>query len=306
MLVDSSKQKRSIRRSFDICVLRGIIKGNKMIKKLFKYSLIYILLASANLYALAPLDMLEDGKRAFELCNWEESREILERFMETWPEHEKYSEALYFYTLASAKTIDKRTEDYRANLGNELKDAVASLSLDMPDMDITEAKVALMIAQKPQKPEVWEELTKLTPKELKHYLLRKWHPDPSETPFEALKWTQTKLCNATDLDSETKSNIALIKLSALWKIMLSPIAQESSQDKLEKCGCLPIDKVFKATVREAFRNGNHFQKRKAAIFGYHFDYFNANSLNSNKKVNSSWLRYLKSRGISSEDTWSPR
>ena len=116
MHVDSTKQKRSIRRSFDICVLRGIIKENKMIKKLFKYSLIYILLASANLYALAPLDMLEDGKRAFDLCNWEESREILERFMETWPEHEKYSEALYFYTLASAKTIDKRTFDQEPHL----------------------------------------------------------------------------------------------------------------------------------------------------------------------------------------------
>ncbi|MBQ2593125.1 MAG: hypothetical protein II567_07580 [Candidatus Riflebacteria bacterium] len=277
-----------------------------MIKKIIKYSFIFILIASANLYALAPLDMLENGKRAFELCNWEESREILERFMETWPEHEKYSEALYFYTLASAKTIDKRTEDYRTKLGNNLKNAVASLSLDMPDMDLTEAKVALMIAQKPQKPEVWEELTKLTPKELKHYLLRGWHPNPSETPFETLEWTKTKLCNATDLDSETKSNIALIKLSALWKIMLSPIAKENSKDRLEKLGCLPLDKVFKETVRAAFNNGNSFQKRKAAIFGYHFDYFKANSINSDKKVNSSWLRYLKSRGISSEDTWSPR
>ncbi len=264
------------------------------------------MIASANLYALAPLDMLENGKRAFDLCNWEESREILERFMETWPEHEKYSEALYFYTLASAKTIDKRTEDDRTKLGNDLQDAVASLSLDMPDMDLTEAKVALMIAQKPQKPEVWQELTKLTPNELKHYLLRGWHPNPSETPFETLEWTKTKLCNATDLDSETKSNLALIKLSALWKIMLSPIARENSKDRLEKLECLPLDKVFNETVRAAFNNGNSFQKRKAAIFGYHFDYFKANSINSDKKVNSSWLRYLKSRGISSEDTWSPR
>ncbi len=277
-----------------------------MIKKIIKYSFIFILIASANLYALAPLDMLENGKRAFDLCNWEESREILERFMETWPEHEKYSEALYFYTLASAKTIDKRTEDYRTKLGNDLQDAVASLSLDMPDMDLTEAKVALMIAQKPQKPEVWQELTKLTPNELKHYLLRGWHPNPSETPFETLEWTKTKLCNATNLDSETKSNLALIKLSALWKIMLSPIARENSKDRLEKLECLPLDKVFNETVRAAFNNGNSFQKRKAAIFGYHFDYFKANSINSDKKVNSSWLRYLKSRGISSEDTWSPR
>ena len=277
-----------------------------MFKKLFKYSLIFILTASANLYALAPLDMLEDGKRAFELANWEESIEILERFMETWPEHEKYNEALYFYTLASAKTIDKRTEDYRVKLGNELKEAVASLSLDMPDMDITEAKVALMIAQKQEKPKVWHELVKLTPKELKHYLLRGWHPDPALTPFETLDWAKTKLCNSTDFDSETKSSIALLKLSALWKIMLSPIARESSKDKLEKCGCLPIDKIFKETVREAFKNGNPEQKRKAALFGYHFDYFSANSLTSDNKIKSSWLRYLKSRGISSEDTWSPR
>ena len=277
-----------------------------MIKRLFKYSLIYILLASANLYALAPLDMLEDGKRAFDLANWEESREILERFMETWPQHEKYSEALYFYTLASAKTIDKRTEDYRAKLGNELKDAVASLSLDMPDMDITEAKVALMIAQKPQKPETWQELIKLTPKELKHYLLRKWHPEPSATPLETLEWVKTKLNNDSDYDSETKSNIALIKLSALWEILQSPIVKESSKDRLEKCGCLPLEKVFKETLRLAFKNGNPDQKRKTALFGYHYDYFNANRINTDKKVNSSWLKYLKSRGLSSEDAWSPR
>lgn len=276
-----------------------------MFKKIVKYSLIYILIANANLFALAPLDMLENGKRAYDLANWEEAREILNNFMETWPEHEKYSEALYFYTLASAKTIDKRTEDYRSELGKELKDAVASLTLDLPDMDISEAKAAYMISQKPTKPELWSELVKLTPQELKHYLARRWHPKPSETPFETLEWVKTKLCNDVDLDSETISSIALIKLSALWKIIHSPLVIESSQERLEKCGCLPLDKVFKDTVQKAFKNGNPEQKRSAAMFGYHFDYFNTNSLNSNKKVRSSWLRYLKSRGISTQEAWSP-
>ncbi len=277
-----------------------------MFKKLVKYSIITIIIASANLYAMAPLDMLENGKRAFDLAKWEECREILERFMETWPEHEKYSEALYFYTLASAKTIDSRTEAYRSSLGKELKDAVASLSLDMPDMDISEAKVALMIAEKQEKPELWKELVKLTPIELKHYLSRGWYPEPTEKPFDTLEWAKVKLCDSSDIDSETKSNIALIKLSALWKLMLSPLVVENSETKLKEINCFPIDKAFKETLQIAFKNGNPDQKRKAAIFGYHFDYFKANNLISKKKINSSWLRYLKSRGLTIEEAWSPK
>ena len=139
-----------------------------MFKKIVKLSIVTIFIASANLYALAPLDMLEDGKRAFDLSNWEECREILQRFMETWPEHEKYSEALYFYTIASAKTIDSRTEEYRTVLGKELKEAIATLSLDLPDMDASEAKAALKIAEKEKKPDLWDDLVKLPPVELKH------------------------------------------------------------------------------------------------------------------------------------------
>lgn len=277
-----------------------------MFKKLVKFSIITIIIASANLYAMAPLDMLENGKRAFDLAKWEECREILERFMETWPEHEKYSEALYFYTLASAKTIDSRTEAYRSSLGKELQDAVASLSLDMPDMDISEAKVALMIAEKQEKPELWKELIKLTPSELKHYISRGWHPEPTANPFDTLEWTKVKLNNSTDIDSETKSSIALIKLSALWKLMLSPLVVESSETKLKEINCFPLDKAFKETLQIAFKNGTPDQKRKAAIFGYHYDYFKTNNLVSKKKINSSWLRYLKSRGITIEEAWSPK
>ncbi len=277
-----------------------------MFKKIVKLSIVTIFIASANLYALAPLDMLEDGKRAFDLSNWKECREILQRFMETWPEHEKYNEALYFYTIASAKTIDSRTETYRTALGNELKDAIASLSLDLPDMDASEAKAALKIAEKETKPELWDDLVKLPPVELKHYLSRGWYPEPSETPFETLNWAKIRLSNDSDIDSETKSSIALIKLKALWKLMLSPLVVANSQEKLEKSGCLPLDKAFKDTLQVAFKNGNPFQKRETAILGYHFDYFKTNNFLSNKKVNSSWLRYLKSRGISLEDAWSPK
>ena len=261
---------------------------------------------SMKCFALSPLEMLEDGKRAFDLANWNECREILERFMETWPEHEKYNEALYFYTIASAKTIDSRTEEYRSKLGKELEESVASLTLDLPDNDISEAKTALLIAQKPQKPEIWDELIKLTPSELKHYLARGWHPEPTETPLEALKWAKTKQANNIDFDSETKSRIALIKLSALWKLMLSPLVVASSQEDLEKAGCFPIEKAFKENLHIAFSKGNPAQKREAAIFGYHFDYFKTNSIITNNKVNSSWLKYLKSRGISLKDAWSPK
>ena len=280
-----------------------------MFNKLFKYSMVSLLITacfSLKCFALSPLAMLEDGKRAFDLANWDECREILERFMETWPEHEKYSEALYFHTIACAKTIDSRTEAYRSKLGKELEESIASLSLDLPDMDISEAKAALKIAQKTKKPELWDELTKLTPSELKHYLARGWYPEPTETPFETLKWLKSKQANDTDLDSETKAKLALIKLSALWKLMISPLVVENSQRAIEDIGCFPLDKAFRESLNIAFSKGNPAQKREAAIFGYHFDYFKNNSMITNKTVNSSWLRYLKSRGISFKDAWSPK
>ena len=276
-----------------------------MLKKIFKYSLIYILVANVNLYALAPLNMLEDGKRAFDLAKWEESCEILKRFMETWPEHDKYNEALYFYTLAFSKTIDTKTEEYRSTLGKKLENAIASLSIDIPDLDISEAKAAFMIAQKVKKPELWDELSKLTPKELKHYLLRGWYPEPSKTPFETLNFVRNKLSNSIDLDSETKSELAILKLKAIWKIMISPLVSNCSKDKLEKTGDYPLTKAFKNTLQIGFKNGNPDQKRRVAVFGYHFDYFKINSLNTNKNINSHWLKYLKSRGTNFSDTWSP-
>lgn len=277
-----------------------------MLKKLLKLSVIAILIAGTSVYALDPNSMLEDGKRAFDLANWEESREILNRFMETWPEHEKCSEALYYYTLASARTIDIRTEEYRSQIGKELSNTIASLSNDLPEKDISEAQAAIKIAQKTNKPENWKELESLNPVELKHYLSRKWHPEASDCPFETLAWANKWLSNNKDIDSELKSEIALIKLSALWQIIRSPLVKESSEKELKTVECFPIEPAFGRILTEAFRKGNPEQKRKAAIFGYHFDYYSANRLNTNKSIKSPWFRYLKSRGISPQDTWSPR
>ncbi len=276
-----------------------------MLKRIFAFTLIAILFASANLNALDPLAMLEDGKRAYDLANWEESLEILQRFMDLWPEHEKFSEALYFHTLASAKSIESRTEAYRISISKDLENAIASLSLELPDMDASEAKVALMIAKSPNKPELWKELTKLTPSELKHYLARGWYPNPTVHPIDTLNWAKYRLANDADIDSETKANIGIIKLSALWKIMLSPLVAESLEEQLKKENAFPLNKVFKETLNEAFKNGNPEQKRKIAIYGYHFDYFYNNNLNTGKKIKSFWLRYLKSRGISTENAWCP-
>lgn len=276
-----------------------------MLSKIFKYSILFILLANVNLHALAPLDMLEDGKRAFDLANWKEAKEILERFMETWPEHEKYNEALYFHTIATVKSLDSQTNIYKSKICMELEKAVASLSLELPDKDLSEAKVAIKFANKSIDKDYWEDLAKLTPSELKHYLAREWYPNPTEYPFETLKWTKQRLANTHDIDSKTISNISLIKLSALWEIIKSPIILNNSKKELESTGNFPIDKAFNKTLQEAFKNGNPDQKRKAAILGYHFDYFKTNTLTSNKKVKSRWLHYLKSRGLDSKGTWCP-
>lgn len=277
-----------------------------MFRKSIKLSIVAILLACSNLYALAPDNMLKDGIRAFDLANWEESREILNRFMETWPQHEKYNEALYYHTLASAKTIDSRTEEYRASLGKELTTATESLAKNLPEKDISEAIAAIKISQNTNKPETWKELAKLTPAELKHYLTRKWHPTPSVCPFETLEWEKEWTASNHKIDSELLSEISLLKLSALWQIIISPMVKQSSEDKLRELDALPLEKVFKDTLFTAFRKGNPEQKRKTAIFGYHFDYFNHNKLNTNNQIKSRWLRYLNSRGISSRETWSPK
>lgn len=275
-----------------------------MLNKLVKYSVLFIFLALNNAYALSPIDLLEEGKRAFKLARWEEAREVLQNFMDTWPEHEKYSEALYFHTLASAKNIDERTEAYRAALGKELKEAISHISVDLPKEDISEAKTALMLAQK-DKPELWKELEKLKPVELKHYLSRGWYPNPSKTPFETIKWSKSWLSSNANIEPELKSSIATINLSAMWKIMLSPLVMSSSEEELKALEVFPIDRAFSQNLQIAFKNGNLEQKRKAATFGYHFDYFRTNNLVSKKKINSSWFRYLNSRGLSIKEAWSP-
>lgn len=278
-----------------------------MLKKILKISAITaVILTSTNAYALSPKTMFEDGKRAFDLARFEESREILERYMETWPEDENYDEALYYFTISSAKTIDARTEEYRSKLGKDLQASIERLSKNLPKADIDAANAALKIAQNKNRPETWDELVTLKPGELKHYISRGWYPDPTLHAFKTIEFTNKWLANNTDIDAEMKSDIHLLKLSALWEIIRSPLVKESNKAKLEEIGCSNLDSTFRKTLKIAFDNGNPDQKRDTAIFGYHFDYFNNNKLNTDKAVKSSWLRYLQSRGIANQETWSPR
>ena len=277
-----------------------------MFKNLLKLSFITILIAGAPTFALSPDAIFEDGEKAFNLAKYEDSREFFQRFLETWPEHKKHTEALYYFTMASVKTIDSRTESYRQSLGEELRESIASLSKDLTEDYLKEANAALMIAQDPNKPELWNHLEKLAPDELYHYLARQWHPAPDADPFATIKWAQTWLKNNKSIDCELKSDIDILQLYALWEIIRSPLVLENNSDKFKEIDCQSPHKLFGKLLNEAFKNGNPDQKRIVAVFGYHFDYFTANKLNTNKKVNSSWMRYLKSRGLSPQDTWSPK
>ncbi len=279
-------------------------------RKSVKSLLLLALILWCNLgYALTPLDVFTDARRAFDLGRWQESSELFTRFMSTWPDHKLRFEALYYFSLASARTLDDRSKAYSDSLIDDIASSIGTLTAELPDKDLTELQVAVKLSRSGTRPTTWSELTSLSAVELKHHLSRKWHPEPAETPMETLYWEFSwKQQNKQAVSPDLKASIALLKARALWQIMLSPLSMSANAPILKKWKCWPVNTCFENEIDYGFRHGTPEIRRELALLGYSYDCFRATGFGkvSDSPVRGRWYAYLAERGINLQEAWCPR
>ena len=191
-----------------------------MKRRTYLFLAVFVICCSFG-YAITALEVFNEGRRSFDLGRWQESKETFARFMATWPDHKLNPEALYYFSLAAARTLPERSREYSDSLVDEIAAAISTLSIELPGKDLTELKVAVKLAGNRNPPVSWSELATFSPAELKHYLNRGWHPDPSSTPIETLFWETTwRKKNTSPLEPDLTASIAMLKARALWQIML--------------------------------------------------------------------------------------
>ncbi|MDD3147996.1 MAG: hypothetical protein PHD82_11875 [Candidatus Riflebacteria bacterium] len=259
-------------------------------------------------YALTPLEVYTDARRAFDLGRWQESSEIFTRFMSTWPDHKLRYEALYYFSLASARTLEDRSRAYSDALVDDIASAIGTLTAELPDKDLTELQVAVKLSRDNTRPATWSEMANLTPVELKHHLAREWHPNPSHTPLETLHWEGTWKQNNKNAPPDLKASIALLKARALWQIMLSPLSMSANSEILKKWGCWPVNTCFEKEIDYGFRHGSAENRRELALLGYGYDCLRTVGFgkNSESPLRGRWYAYLVERGINLQEAWCPR
>lgn len=268
-----------------------------------------MLFLSAELLAITAPEIFNDGKRAFNNGRWLECEEIFTRFLTTWPDHQFKSEALYYQTIASTRNFTQKANAQLEETAAIWSQSLASLSKDLPNRDLNELTVAIDFART-GKPANWQVMEKLTPGQLKHYLERSWHPDPSTRPVETLKWANDWLKKHTpgSLEPEVSGKISLLKSQALWQILLSPLSISPNSNILKVCESWPVHTALEKELRNGFANGSPEVKRKVALIGYHYDYFQTRGVirPAADPVKSKWYTYLSERGLNLEEAWCPR
>ena len=260
------------------------------------------------LLAVSPLEVFNDGRRAFDLGRWQEASETFSRFMTTWPDHKLHYEALYYFSLAAARTLSQRSQEYSDGLVDDLASAIGTLTVELPGKDLSELRAAVKLSRADSQPSAWSELSGLTPVELLHHLRRGWHPAPHKTPLETLHWGQTwQQQNKQGVSPDLQARIALLKAQALWQIMLSPLSMSANSDILKTWKCWPVHSYFESQLNYGFQHGTPEIKRDLALLGYNYDCFKRGGFGrAGEPIRSRWFSYLSERGINLQEAWCPR
>ncbi len=266
-------------------------------------------LATAQAYAITSSEIYSDGTRAFNSARWQEAEEIFTRFIDTWPDDILRPKALYYKAIASTRSLPTYLKNITADKAETWKSELTQLKTELPGQDLTELKVAIDIAGRPNEAPNWQSLSNLKPVELKHYLQRGWHPDASSEPMAALAWSNDWLKkHTTRLDPDLESRIQLLRARAFWQITLSPLSLSANSDILKVQGCWPVHEHLLKALDRGFITGDPEIKRQIALLGYHFDFFRERSLigTSSASPKSRWYSYLSERGINHQEAWCPR
>lgn len=267
------------------------------------------LLFSGAAYAITAPELFNDGKKAFNNGRWQECEESMIRLSNTFPEHLLASEARYYQTLASTRNFQTVQKQNLNNAALKWKQELDALKKDFPKKDFSELEIAISIAEK-QSPVTWEQLKDLSPIQLKHCLNRNWHPEPEESPIEAIKWSHEWLKKHTpnSIEPWLLSKISLVQSKAMWKILLSPLSMNANSDILKVCECWPVHIRLEQTLKTGFESGDPETKREIALLGYHYDYFRLRGVvrSDLPTLKSRWLTYLTERGLNHQEAWIPR
>ncbi len=278
-----------------------------MSRKAVKYIFICFFVFIANyIFAISPDEIYESGIRAFKLERWRECTEILDRLIDVWPDYEKKSEAIYYRSIAAIRDLDKNVNDYRANLTNKIASDCEKIADELSDKDMSELNAAVAISKIDTETIDWNKLTKIKVDELKHYLLRGRHPNPQTEPLTTLKWVHAYEQNSSIKEPELKAMLELLKVKALWRFLLSPIAAEAEKKELEEIKVYPLTKAIEKALNNGFRQSQANMKKEFAIYGYHYDYLRSKLFGTEKVVsNSKWYKYLTERGLHNKELICP-
>ena len=225
-----------------------------MRKKAIKYVFICFFAFIANsILAISPDEVYESGMRAFKLERWRECTEILDRLIDVWPDYENKADAIYYRSIAAIRDLDKNVNDYRADLTNKIASDCEKIANELSDKDMTELNAAVAISKINSENIDWNKLTNIKTDELKHYLLRGRHPNPQTEPLTTLKWIYVYEKNSSIKEPELKAMLELLKVKALWRFLLSPIATEAEKKELAEINDYPLPNAFEKALNNGFR-----------------------------------------------------
>ncbi len=274
--------------------------------KSFKSLLLFILL----LFILNPSfaldfdEMYENGVRAYKMSRWEESVEFFDRLLDLWPNNSRNSEILYYRALSIIKGLEDSAFNYKLELLKDATKDIENIFLDHPDFDLSELKAAEELFKQGGKPLDWQLFNHIKPEDLKHILLREWHPSPLKYPMETLLWLNTY--SSPEITPTVRSLLKLVKVKALWQMLLSPLVAAQWEKELKELELWPVSDAFEKCLNRGFRMAEPAVKREFALFGFHYDHFKNGLLDKKQSYNKSkWLKYLQQRGLVSKEALCP-
>lgn len=273
---------------------------------------ICLLLTVSSLYGITASEVFNDGKRAYSMGNYTESKEIFARFSKTWPTHKLAQKADFYKTICIAKTMDSLLKKHSEDLVKQLKENLAKLEKDYSPTELSEVKLAILHANKQGNKFSWEELKSTASDDLMKILQNGWHTSPSLAPIKTLEFIKFWEINSSANSAPTpelKAKICHIKSLALWQLLLSPLSLDANARILKEWGYLPVHNTLDKSLSYGFSHGDIEQKKKIALLGFHFDCFRHKGIIQSRNLSdlkSRWLTYLTERGINFQEAWCPR
>jgi hypothetical protein len=282
-----------------------------VIKSFSKLAVVLSIIFSGitSCYGVTPTELFNDAQRAFSLGHWQESRDMFDRFLETWPDHKLKFEALYKRTLSDTRNENEETKRLKSKKLEEWQKNLEILKDEMPNRDYAEIEIALKSESFSHKDWSSSDFSTISPDRLLHMINRGFAPSPFEYPMRTLEWIKDwRNGFKQSVKPALEAQLSYLQALALWQILLSPLPKQNNNSILKTWGYWPVHKAFEEALDRGFSKGSPSLKRELALLGYHYEYFSHNFLSSKNEepLRNKWYTYLSARGINPREAWCPR